>query len=297
MIRIQRILVPVDFSPCSKRAIHYGISLALEFNARLVLAHITAFDKQQYEDAKSRLLTLIPPEFREGLHSEIIVKAGDVHNELQGIVEDRDIDLVIMGSHGRSYFGRLVLGSLTERMLRQLRVPVLTVSHLSPDKEIHGPEPVPLRRILFATDLSEDADKGLEFAVRLAKGLNAALTVLHVLAAGEQVFVGTEMTAFPAAYSAELWSQTEERLRRSVARVADGSIPITTLVMEGTPAEKINQVVAESNIDLVVLNLQKKGRLERAVLGTTAERLIRSATVPVLSVPLPITYESRWAAA
>jgi len=79
--------------------------------------------------------------------------------------------------------------------------------------------------------------------------------------------------------------------------MSDGSVPVTTLLADGVPYETINRLAEKINADLVVINLQGKSRLERALLGTTAERVIRTATVPVLSLPMPATYASRWAAA
>src|SRR5215813_13964728 len=112
MIRIRRILVPVDFSEPSKQAVNYGLSLCLEFKARLVLTHITPYDAVTYLTAKTRLLELIPSQYREEMDFEIVVKSGDVRQELLGIVEDQNIDLVVMGSRGRSYFERMLLGSV-----------------------------------------------------------------------------------------------------------------------------------------------------------------------------------------
>jgi nucleotide-binding universal stress UspA family protein len=181
MLRIKNILIPVDFSEPSKIAVNYGLSLAHEFEAGVVLAHIAPFDRLLYEAAKLRLLELIPPELREDLHFETIVKSGDVRDEILGIVADRDIDLVVMGSHGRSYVERMLLGSVTESMLRKLPVPVLTVSHLDADRKIGKPGVVALKRILYASDLSDESKAGLKFSMRLAHGLDARLTVAHVI--------------------------------------------------------------------------------------------------------------------
>jgi nucleotide-binding universal stress UspA family protein len=289
--------VPVDFSEASKKAVNYGISLAIEFKSRLVLAHIAPFEKEKYEQAKIHLLDLIPTELYERNDFEIIVKAGDVREEILGIVRDKDIDLVIMGSHGRSYFERMLLGSVTERMLRKLSVPILTVSHLDPAKEIHQPGPVPLRRIVYATDLSEGSEAGLRFSIRLAHGLDAQLTVVHVFEPINSAFTGFETGAYAPEYASEIRAEIEERFNKSVALESDGSVPITTVLADGVPYEAINSVAAEQKADLIVLNLQGKGRLERVLLGSTAERVIRTATVPVLSLPMPATYATRWAAA
>src|SRR5438874_9562640 len=181
MIHVKRILAPVDFSEPSKKAVNYGLSLALEFEARLVLAHISPYDALSYERAKTFLLQLIPADCRAQLDFEIIVKAGDVREELLGIIEEKAIDLVVMGSRGRSYFERLLLGSVTERMLRKVHVPILTISHINPEKELHTPGSVPLHRIVYATDLAEGTEAGLEFSLRLARGMDAHLNVVHVV--------------------------------------------------------------------------------------------------------------------
>lgn len=297
MIHIKNIMVPVDFSEPSKKAVNYGLSLASEFESRLVLAHIAPFDALQYERAKMQLLKLIPADYRDRLDFEIIVKAGDIRGELLAAVDEKSIDLVIMGSRGRSYFERMLLGSVTERMLRKLHVPILTVSHLDPEKEIHVPGIVPLHRIVYATDLSEGSELGLEFSIRLARGLEAHLTVVHALQALDIARYGMETAAFMPDYAAEARVQATEKLSKTVALVSDGSVPITTALVNGVPYEAVNRVAEQNDADLIVINLQGKGRLERALLGTTAERVIRTAKVPVLSLPLPATYAARWAAA
>jgi nucleotide-binding universal stress UspA family protein len=182
-------------------------------------------------------------------------------------------------------------------MLRKLHVPILTVSHLDPDKEIVKPAAVPFEQILYATDLAEGAEAGLELSARLARGLDARLTVAHVVQPFDVAFRGVETAAYLPDVVAEVRARAGERLAKSVAGVSDGSVPITTVVAEGIPYEAINRVAGEVKADLIVINLQGKGMLERALLGSTAERVIRTATVPVLSLPLPATYASRWAAA
>jgi nucleotide-binding universal stress UspA family protein len=297
MIHVKKILVPVDFSEPSKKAVNYGLSLAMQFRARLVLAHITRYDNLAYEMSKMMLLQLIPLQYREQLDYEIIVKAGGVRQELLGIVESAEIDLVVMGSRGGSYFERLLLGSVTERMLRKLHVPILTVSHLSPGREVHFPGSVPLRRIVYATDLQDGSEAGLGFSLHLARGLDAHLTVVHVVRAVDAAFPAADVAGNLPDYAAEARSQAVERMSKMVALVSNGNVPVTTVVADGLPYEAINRLAAQNNADLIVINLQGKSRLERALLGATAERVIRTASVPVLALPLPATYAARWDAA
>ena len=297
MIHIKKVMVPVDFSEASKKGVNYGLSLALEFEARLVLANIVPYDSLAYLTAKAHLLDLIPAELRERLDFELIVKSGDVRQELLGIVEEKEIDLVVMGSRGRSHVQRLLLGSVTERMLRKLHVPVLTVSHLEPERELHKPGPVPLKKLLYATDLADGSEAGMEFSIRLARGLNAHLVVVHVVQPLDAAMYGIETAGYLPDYATQARAQASERLNRLVGLVSDGSVPITTVLADGVAYERIHALAAGQNADLVVINLQGKGRLDRALLGTTAERVIRTATVPVLALPLPATYKDRWAAA
>jgi nucleotide-binding universal stress UspA family protein len=296
MIHVKKIMVPVDFSEPSKKAVNYGLSLASEFKSSLVLTHIAPFETAVYDKAKMQLLQLIPADYRDRLDFEIIVKAGDIRQELLAIVEESGIDLVVMGSRGRSYFERMLLGSVTERMLRKLHVPILTVSHLDPEKELHQPGVVPLQRIVYATDLAEGSELGLEFSIRLAHGLNAHLTVVHVVQSYDVIGHGLE-TAFAPDYNAEARASAAERLSKVVSLVSDGTVPITTVLADGVPYAAINRTAAEKKADLIVINLQGKGLLDRALLGTTAERVIRTASIPVLSLPLPAVYAARWTAA
>lgn len=297
MIRIHKIMVPVDFSETSKRAVNYGLSLALEFEAQLILAHIVPYDPAAYEKAKADLLGLIPPDCRDRINFDIIVQGGEVRSELLGIVEDKEIDLIVMGTRGRSYLERMLLGSVTDRLLRKVHVPILTVSHLDPEKEIHIPGPLPLRRILYATDLADGSEEGLEFSVRFARGLDATLTVAHVVQFADTAFRGIETAAVLPDYANEVRLRAEDRLGRMVTLVSDGRVPISTALAEGVPYETINRLAEQYNSDLIIINVRNKGLLERAVLGTTAERVIRTATAPVLSAPLPAVHASRWEAA
>jgi nucleotide-binding universal stress UspA family protein len=303
MIGIKKILVPVDFSEPSKTAVNYGLSLALQFNASLVLTHIVpsstafaytfptesfAFEKEQVQQAKSMLPTLIPKEYRDRVNLQTIVKVGEVRSELMGILNDEKIDLLVMGTHGRNVFERFLLGSLTERMLRKVTVPVLTVSHLDPTRDLHTQGPVPLRHVLYATDLSDSAEVGLNFSAGLARGAGARLTVLHVMRPLDTIYWGAEC----GYYVDEVESLKEDarnRLKRSIPEEMynDTNMKVTPVMLEGDPSREILALADEQDVDMIVMNLQGKTAVERALLGSTAERVIRSAHVPVFSIPMP----------
>jgi nucleotide-binding universal stress UspA family protein len=309
MIGIKKILVPVDFSEPSKTAVNYGLSLALQFNARLVLTHIVpsstalvytfptesfAFEREQVKQAKSALPSLIPGEYRDRVNLQAIVKVGEVRNELMGILNNEKIDLLVMGTHGRNVVERFLLGSLTERMLRKVPVPILTVSHLDPTKELHNNGPVPLRHVLYATDLSDSAEIGLNFSAELASGAGARLTVLHVMKPLEAIYWGAE-----GGYLADeldgLREDTQKRLKLSIPEplYTDKALKVAPVMVEGDPYREILALADEQDVDMIVLNLQGKTAVERAFLGSTAERVIRSAHVPVFSIPADYAAQKR----
>jgi nucleotide-binding universal stress UspA family protein len=299
MIDIKKILVPVDFSDPSKKAVNYGLSLALQYKARLLLTHIVpssvglvttypsesfAFQTDQARYAKSTLPSLVPDEKREAVDLQTIVKVGVPKDEILAIVNDEKIDLVVMGTHGRNAFERLLLGSLTERMLRKIPVPILTVSHLDPAMEPRNDGPVPLRNVLYATDLSDSAEVGLKFALELARGAGARLTVLHVLQAIETIYWGAEGGYLTDELDV-LRQETFKRLMLSIPEQWSKGVKVIPMMVEGDPFREILRIADEEKTDLIVMNLHGKGFVERALLGSTAERVIRSAQVPVLSIP------------
>jgi len=298
MVKLAKILVPVDFSDPSKKAIDYGAALALKFKARLYLAHVIpsltalnyAFPADTYElekrafaDARERLPLLLP-EYASELTSEIIVKGGDVRDELLGIVRNDQIDLVVMGTHGRGTVGHILLGSTTESLLRRLPIPVFTVSHLNPEHIVHGDRQVAMRRILYASDLSENMRVGLRYSAELARAFNAELSLLNVMERLD--FVGH----INVPSRAMIRDNAISRFRWALEEEHAGDVRTEIFVvenMEGGVHGAITRFAENAKADLIVLNLHSKSFLERAMLGSTAERVIRSAAIPVLSLPFP----------
>jgi len=298
VISLKKILVPVDFSEPSKKAVTYGLSLAEQFNARLILAHIVpestallyAFptelpdvEKDQYAKAKYEIEKLVPSDRAANSNLVTIVKVGHVEAELLGIVNDEGVDLVVLGTHGRRRIGRWFIGSVTEHLLRNVPVSVLTVSHVELEKHAIGF--VSLKRILYTTDLSESSSIGLHYAIELARMGGAQVQVVHVVDDEDWVSWGPALLA--VFDRMKLVQQARRKLDDLVDREKPEGIQIEKSVVEGKPFIKILEIAERGGFDLIVLNLQSKGVLERALLGSTAERVIRGAHIPVLSIPAP----------
>ena len=289
--RITHILVPVDFSDASRKAMHYGCFLALKFKAKLTAVHIVpsfgafnyafpgdtyAFEQKVFAEAGKQLPKEIPPEYRDRLKTETLVRAGDVRDELLGMIKSQNADLVVMGTHGRRAVERFILGSTTESLLRHVPVPILTVSHRGAALQADSPFEVPFHRILYATELSETTETGLHYCAELAQELGSHLTLLHVVDIPDTVSFLNE---------ADLHASLMGRLHKAIGKEHISRVHTATEVVRGVPHKEILKFAEKINADLIVINLQSKGLLERAVLGSTAERVIRASAVPVFSIP------------
>jgi nucleotide-binding universal stress UspA family protein len=297
MISLNKVLVPVDFSEPSRKAVTYGLTLAGQFNASLILAHIVPessallyaiptqlleIDKEQYAKAAAEIRNLVPTEYTAKVNLQTIIKIGKIEQELLGIVRDEGIDVVVMGTHGRRRLSRWFIGSVTEHMLRHLPVPVLTVSHVESEKHAIGL--AALNRILYATDLSESSSIGLKYATELARGAGAQLTVMHVVDDEDRMLWGPAVIAYLE--RAKLIAELRRKLDDLVKQEKSPGVETEALLVEGKPFRKILEIAENRSIDVIVLNLQSKSIVERALLGSTAERVVRLARMPVLSMPV-----------
>jgi nucleotide-binding universal stress UspA family protein len=153
MIALQRILVPHDFSETSGAAVKYATALARNFGARLFVLHVgdqarldleTEFPlglEGAVEDAvRERLLKILPPAEQAELKPEFAVCAGVPATEIVRYAKDNDVDLIVMGTHGRGLVGHVVMGSVAEKVVRTAPCPVLTVR--TPQHEFVTPDAV-----------------------------------------------------------------------------------------------------------------------------------------------------------
>lgn len=275
-MHIKNVLVPVDFSPPSSLAVNYGIALARKFRAKLMLLHVVEspaalmyalpvgaekIEKQRYDQAERMLSALVSPEDEDDLDVRYLVKPGEIGEQIDLAVREHAADIVVMGTHGRGLFGRLFIGSVTQSMLRKLAVPVLTICRVS--------RPLEFNRILFAADLNDASKEGFRCALELAETMGSHLIVAHV------------MDKKPAAIKearAQLAEFEAEGNRRGVR--------VETLLDQGPAADTIIRIADENMADFIILPVGKKGLIERPLLGSTAEPVVREAHVPILSIPI-----------
>ena len=145
MIKLKTILFPTDFSETSQEAARYAISFAREFKAKVYVLHVVnekifteglgmprvvsidELEKEMTEEARRRLKTFVPAEEAEGLDWETVIRQGEPFLEIIRFSKDQDVDLIVIGTHGRSGFEHIVFGSTAEKVVRKAPCPVLSV--------------------------------------------------------------------------------------------------------------------------------------------------------------------------
>jgi nucleotide-binding universal stress UspA family protein len=287
---IKTVLVPMDFSPPSRLALNQGVAFARKFHARLNLLNVVetppAFTytwpadyekiEMQHRDQTWRMLSaLVAPEDQDDLDLQIMVKAGKVEEEISSTILETKADAVVMGTHGRGLFGRTFIGSVTQHMLRKVPVPILTVCRVT--------RPLTFERMLYATDLSEASKRGFRSVLELAGITRSTVAVLHVVHAPTFASVEAGMAGID---KRRLLDDARLRLNALEAEASRQKIKIEALLLEGNPAEAILKAAEEDCVDLIVMTVSKRGLIDRALLGSTAERIIREAHLPVLSIPV-----------
>ena len=296
--QMDRILCPVDFSDFTAPAVEHALRLARWFNARVEVLHVipvSAFAtagggmvdfpqaiQAMREGATRDLANLVAPLLDEGVPIETKILEGDPWRAIVEAAAAWPADLVVMGTHGRSGLEHLLLGSVTEKVLRRATSPVLTVGHVAP----HFRQGPLFRRILCAADLTSSSERTLEAALSLATENDAWITLLHVIASLPGEADAHAALALPeiGPLRLTLTELAHTQLRKSVPDAARQFCRVSERVETGTPWSEILRAASELDADLIVMGAHTHGALGRMLFGSTASQIVRRATCPVLVV-------------
>src|SRR3990172_4172315 len=294
----RKILCPVDFSESSDRALDYALALAKRHGGRVSVMHVlptVLADPDVYpyltepvlasgearDRAYRQLGDFVHRALADGMGAEVILEDGDVVEEVLKKAKKLEAVLVVMGTHGRRGFRRLLLGSVTERVLRQSEAPVLSISPSAPKI---GTDLDPFRKILCPVDFFASSLAGLSVGLALRQE-NAELLVLHVVefylppALGEAVaFDVTELRG-------RHQLQGRAKLEDLVPEEARAHTRLETVVLEsGSPYQEILKTAEREGGDLIVIGVAGRSSAGLGFLGSTANHVVRAATCPVLTV-------------
>jgi nucleotide-binding universal stress UspA family protein len=290
MLKINRILCPIDFSEFSVKAYDYAQSLAWHYKASLLLVHVidtplypyyaipetyVEICRQLRSNAGQQLQEFAKTHTRRGVQPECCVEDGIVTDVILELAEAQAVSLIVMGTHGLRGIDRVLLGSVTDKVLRKAHCPVLAVRKPVHDlvTQVGVPDVIPLQRILCCTDFSDQSEQVLEHAVSLASEYGGELTLVHVL----------ENVADSADVEDEI-AKVMETLEKCIPPETRRNCKTKTLVRIGKPYQQILELALESRTDLIVMGVRGRNALDLAVFGSTTYRVVQLGPCPVLVV-------------
>lgn len=294
---IESILIPTDGSEGARAGARRGIDLAATLDADLhVLSVLDSREidpplstldvderterERLLEDGAERAVDTVRELARTHISGRVstAVERGIPFRAIDAYVDTHDIDLIVMGTHGRTGLERVLLGSVAEKTLRTVDVPVVTVS---PSADIVDVGDVAYDDILLPTDGSEGAELAVEWGIALAEVYGA--TIHTVYSVDTSRFAGVEGMA-------EIHDALEQTGRHALetvrehARAAD--VSVAGSIASGPAARTILSYSEEHDVDLIMMGTHGRSGIERYLIGSVTETVVRNADVPVCCVPM-----------
>jgi nucleotide-binding universal stress UspA family protein len=295
--QFKNILCATDFSEFSNHTVSYGVAFAKEFEAKLFICHVIDLSSvaiygefqldpvgQQnriMEDANEQLKELTG---NQPVAWEPLITVGKPADEISRAVKDKKIDLVITATRGRSGLKRIILGSVTERLMRTLTCPLLIISRpehefvSAPDQEIK------LKKILVGCDFSPDSDQAFNHGLSLAQEFQCELHLAHVIEPPAQPDLLKGSTSATVEIQGDYRDLLTQKLKDMVPEEAGNWCTPKTSLLEGQPYEELANYSELNDIDVIVLGVRGHGLVKTLFLGSTTDRVVRRSPCPVLSV-------------
>lgn len=295
MARLQQILCPVDLSEISGHAFDHALALARSHRARLTVMAVwwrglppVAFPigialippvqalAGEEGDIEEQLRRFVNRPAATGVQMDVVLREGAVAPKILEEARTINADLIVIGTHGRSGFDRVLLGSVTEKILRKAECAVMTVP---PHDQTSTPSRAG-RTIVCAVDFSPLAVEAVAQAIVLAHELKSGLLLVHVTE------WAPERTMSPADQIRRETDQVAARRQLEALVPADvrAWCPTEELVTVGRPYEEIVRVARDRDADLIVLGVHGRSAVTPMLFGSTANQVVRHATCPVVTV-------------
>lgn len=289
------IMVATDGSELARKAVDSAIKLARLNNAKLYAVHViapgetkvTQHDPRDTEWEK-HMKEHLKAQGREATHYvettgkiqnvavEPVIMEGNPADEIVNFAEKNDIELIVMGSLGKTGVQRFLLGSVAENVIRHSKKPVLVIKGETAEDR-------PRRQILIATDGSKTAENAAYLGIKFARQYGAKVYAAYVINV-----TASEAILIDEAWATEQCVECEKTGHRATSSVEEkakfAGLEAESVILKGEPAEKILDFADEHAIDMIVVGSLGKSGIERFALGSVSEKVVRHAKVPVLVV-------------
>lgn len=280
------ILVGFDDSISSKAAITEASHWAKKHGGKIILVHAVFFDTEEFgiapEQLEKRLKIgekiciqtkdMITSEF--GIEAQYLLCEGEPPEVIADIAKGKKADLIVLGTYGRRGLNRLLMGSVTSQVIVNAPIDVLVVK--KPCSECKGE----YKSILVPFDGSEFSKKAITRACQLSKVDGSEITALYVIPRYEEMidFFRTD------SIKKSLYQEAAKIINIAVSLASIQGIAIKKEIVEGVADEKIVEIGKKLNNDLIIMGSHGYRGVNKAILGSTAERVIVNASCPVLIV-------------
>jgi nucleotide-binding universal stress UspA family protein len=294
-VSFKNILLATDFSDASEKAFDYAVAIARRYGSRISLVHVippesvsfipeTRAERLQYEVTRQMESLASRSDLRQIPH-ETVLRAGSVWSVLSAVIDQQDIDLVVLGTHGRSGLKKLVLGSVAEEVLRKAGCPVITVG---PHVDIALSTSGEFQALLFASDFHPASAKALDYALLLANQFQAKLVLLHVLPPAGLPGPGLTFYDEPAIneWQARVIANAKWKLGKLLPPDAQPWSEPEYVVGFDFTTQGILKVAADRNVGLIVMGANRlmSAKVSAHSLGAVSYEVIRRANCAVLTV-------------
>ncbi len=298
MLKIENILITTDYSDAAAPALARGMDLAKQFGAKAHLVNVVlmaeaapvyplygmASDTKKIFEALNEESQQRMAELTEGLGDHGVELTSQVAHgsyaapRILEYAKEHDVDLIVIGTHGRRGLRRYLLGSVAEEVVRKAPCPVLSC-HPEGSTELTRPQ-----RLLVAVDLSEHSEALVRQAHELATTYHAVVDYLHVIPEWHQPLAYTpDVCVAPYPDLQRLEDNSMTALKELVLRHHGDAGDCEYLVRHGSPPSTIVEVAEERSADLIALASHGLTGAKYLLLGSVADHVVRSSKVPVLT--------------
>lgn len=301
MTNFKKILFPTDFSENSEHAALYAKALAARSGGTIDCVYVvdmgydlngptggvyaTAADMQRSSDAilahaQEELDALVRKEHLLGAEVVAHLRAGHAAEEIVKLSVELETDLIVMSTRGRSALNRLIFGGTCDKVLRLASAPVLTVK-AEEHEFVHGEKhSIDIKRVLCPVDFSHFSHAALPLASNLCREFGATAILAHVVDSRMDYPDWTAQVALNN--SANVAKSAEKDIAKVAAELT--GFPVEQNVSVGIPYRTLVDLANSENIDLIVMPTHGRHGLSHALLGSVAEKMVRYASCPVLTV-------------
>ena len=296
MFKLSAVVCATDLSESSNKALPLAAKIAARHGAKLIIGHIidlpavtpygeTMVDPQELrsrveQSARAQVMDIMS--HCETVEWELRIAIGYPAKEILQIVGDSQAELAVAATHTRSGLERLLLGSVSRKLMHSLTIPFIIVPGDMPLEQLERN----LDSVLIACDFSPDSAGAVHWGIDFSQAFGAKLTLATVIEPSQLAQLLKLDPQKERGLAADFQNELRQKLRAAIPEDYQDQ-PFESVILAGQPHEEINKYAILNHVDLIVMGVRGRGFLENILVGSTTDRLIRLGQFPVMAVCAP----------